>query len=230
MKKLISLIALSILVFSCGSSENEGFQLYGKLHEIMMGQQLQGRIALANLKVNDRLYGIGAVEGLDGEITISAGRLYMTQIRDGKMVTSEAYEGQAALLGIDYVKDWQQPILISAANMEELSKKIGQSNYSDNVSVFTLAGIFDEVTYHVINGPGASSADHEAYKAAGITKTDKNVSGIIIGFYSTELGGELMHRGSNVHMHFIPSNERITGHVDAIKVTNIGLKMSFNNE
>ncbi|TWU64568.1 hypothetical protein V7x_01120 [Crateriforma conspicua] len=55
---------------------------YGTMHEAIGKQQHQGRVLLNDLSSKKHFHGVGALEGLAGEVTIDDGQVYVTSLDD----------------------------------------------------------------------------------------------------------------------------------------------------
>ena len=62
------------------ATSTEAFVHFGQMHEAIGQQQHQGRVVLSELLTKPHFYGVGAAEGLTGEITIDNGVAVVTAV------------------------------------------------------------------------------------------------------------------------------------------------------
>ncbi len=84
---------------------------------------------------------------------------------------------------------------------------------------FLLEGKAGKIDWHVISrDPNDKIHTHEKHKNSGLHRTLLAESVRIVGFYSKNHQGIFTHHTSNIHMHFITDDKRLTGHIDALKI------------
>lgn len=198
-------------------------EVFGKLREIMMEQKLHSRVSLTDFEGKPNLYALGALENLAGEITIIGGKSWLSKVKDSTLVIQNGYEEKAALLVATQVEEWSGTSLKSIESTAMLSDELEKLAPESEPFPFMLKGKFTSLEWHIINGPGATARNHDAYKAAGISRTDEALEGTVIGFFSKNHQGTFTHHGSFLHMHFVSENEKLTGHVDGLSFEDVEL-------
>ena len=225
-KQIIILSILGLLpVLSCQSPQSTELpevEVYGKLMEIMRQNQLQARVQLEDISMTSNTYGLGAIEGLSGEILLLDGRSYLSKAVSGNVMMETAEAFGAALLVKTEVEAWNEFTFTQASSIQDLESQIEAQAQSlgydtDAILPFKISGKVDELTWHIINAKKATEPTHDAYKAAGISGQVKDKSVEILGFYSKNHQGVFTHHESFVHLHFIDREAQIMGHVDGLK-------------
>jgi acetolactate decarboxylase len=211
-----------------GSALGDSVNAFGSLHAVMMENDTSAVIDLATLTPDSTLYGVGALAGLAGEITIAAGAVHLARpddtfgVRETVNDTSGAW---AALLVVARVKAWQDVPIEAPIPFEELEKRVGEMAAGAGVDVaqpfpFLIEGPMRDLKWHVIDGrrlqPDAGG--HEAHLAASAQRGLPFGSAVLVGFYSTRHEGVFTHMGARTHVHLIVPAARSSGHLDGIGI------------
>lgn len=193
---------------------------YGNFTHMLAVQVAPRNVALQPMQGHQYLYGLGALQGLQGEITIIDGNVLISHgaTSDGhtRRVT---LKDNATILATASVKSWI-PIAIPA-NLKRLSfeKFVLEvaSKYGIPIDApfpFIVTGEIKDLHWHVVNGINLFS------KKAGSLAHKKNfevtnIHGNLIGFYSgKQFEGVISHPGERFHLHFADENFIHAGHVD----------------
>ncbi len=200
-------------------------EVYGKLMEIMQQNQLQARIDLNDITIDQNTFGLGALEGLAGEVLIYNGKSYISKATLGLVSLEESTDYGAALLVKTEVNGWNEvqvsKEINSFKNLESfIEAKAKESGFDINrVIPFRMIGGVKKLDWHVINAAEATAQNHQAYKEAGFTGQIENQEVEILGFYSRNHEGVFTHHGSYVHLHFLNQDTQAMGHVDDLIIS-----------
>lgn len=225
-KQIIILSILGLLpLMSCQSPQSTELPevlVYGKLMEIMRENQLQTRVQLEDLSMTNNTFGLGAIEGLAGEILIWEGKSLVSKSVSGQVSIEESVDYGAALMVLTEAEGWNEFSLSQVSSLLDLEAAIEEKamtlGYDSNAIIpFRISGKIDDLDWHVINAEEASEPSHEAYKAAGFSGQEKGKSVEILGFFSKNHQGIFTHHGSFLHLHFIDQEAENMGHVDGLK-------------
>ncbi|MGB0715695.1 MAG: acetolactate decarboxylase [Phycisphaerae bacterium] len=196
------------------------FRTWGEMREVMRDGRTQPRIRLTEIaKAN--VFGLGALAGLAGEVTIHEGQIWVSQVREGRVHTEIRHdpEDHATLLAAFSMDQWRNVELNAEMTLSELEDFIAEARslngYAPDMTMpFMLVGTF-EADVHVVNGacPHAdASAPAYRFKIAGDHAT-------AVGYFVENAEGRLTHHGARTHIHaFVTDPSRQMGHVDAITV------------
>lgn len=194
-------------------------RIAGQLHNIMANGDLRSTITLDNLKNYQHLYALGAIEGLAGEIIVLDGKIYNSRVKDKKLIIDD-HNSKAALLVYTDNQHWLPiEIKILVNGTRELEKIISDNanKYypgSDKPIPFMIKGNIPSLRWHVINAPESYEKSHQGFMQSGLQGELKNQNSILLGFYSKKHQGVFTHQSSEVHIHFITKDGKISGHVD----------------
>lgn len=228
-------LSLSLGLLGCATRQTHRsgeLVRYGGMHEAIGQQQHQGRVELEQVVRMSHFYGVGAMAGLDGEITIEDSKPIVTAVTsDGRPLPVAPSEVKAALLVGQSVQEWT-PI--------ELSENVPHGRFDEAVAdaasqrgldlarpfMFVIEGQFKDVRLHVING---ACPLHARMHKLELRPEDRpfemeaeTVSGTLVGVYAADSVGKLTHPDTSVHVHLIYTDpntgKQVTGHVERIGI------------
>lgn len=223
-KQLISIILFSLII-GCQAPQNGyevEYQVHGKLMEIMQQNQLEARVTVDENQLNGTTYGLGAIEGLKGEILISAGKIFTSVATPDSILIDEPGQVAAALLVTAEVNTWQKVEAEEAVpNMDALARLIANKAEqaglsSSGVVPIRIIASSSSIDWHIINASLAQEQNHQAYKASGRSGNIGDQPVEITGFYSKNHEGVFTHHGSFLHLHVITADGQLMGHVDEL--------------
>jgi len=196
----------------------------GKAKNVMMGIDLSATVLLDTLLVKKHLYALGPVDDLQGEITVFDGDAYAAQVtnkrkRSVKLLDSEGLK--APFLVYAYVEEWETySVEVEIQNLKDLERivdSLGSAHGFDKNDAFPflLEGTFLEVQYHIIKrNKREKEHNHDAHNEAKVPFSNCLIPANLVGFYSRNHEGVFTHKGQFIHVHFLPKDRRITGHLD----------------
>jgi len=223
MRRPIAGLLLAALA-ACRSSE-PGMRSWGSMREVMAEGKTHGRVEIAGVLDSPGIVGIGALEGLRGEIAILDGVAWVARV-DAQLSCARGARPQerATLLAISDVDEWSEVELESAASQSEFELQLEQLGRRSDLAKrgawpFVVEGELLAVETHVLNGqcPFAAAVDagHEP-----IRRSFASVRAKLIGFYAPSSGGELVHHGQVTHAHLLVETPEVyVGHVDSVSFT-----------
>lgn len=211
-------------------------EIAGALFKMMHQGDRSRKAELEPLKGQANLYGLGAMEGLNGEVSIWNGQVWISQpAEEGEIQSHQAPTASdgATLLVTATVPKWHTrslPQAIDDSTLESLlleeAKALGIS--TEEAFPFTLEGKSQGLQWHVMDGRKIpeDAHGHEAHIKTAIQGTLTETAVQIIGFYSPKHHGVFTHHDANVHAHVISTEANITGHVDKLGMS-AGAKLSL---
>jgi acetolactate decarboxylase len=216
-------VAICLMSLTCKPVKTERFtvEYKGALREIMHEGDISGRIDLKTLEKHPNLYALGSVEGLKGEIIILNGKSYISEVRNKKTYTVQAFDRKASLLVYTQVAEWTDlrvPDSITTYKMLEqflfdLSGKYGIQ--PEKAFPFLLEGKIASLDWHVIDwDQNDTEHTHEKHRNSGIKGTLQNADVALLGFYSEKHRGIFTHRDTYMHIHVHAPSENLSAHVD----------------
>jgi len=238
-QKLSVLGPVLLIVLSCLPASSDGtyspssseVRVDGTLHRIMHDGDFSSAVEITSSFVASTTFGVGAVAGLMGEITILDGRVWVSSVVDDEIrtqVIEPKTDGidpalntvKAALLVSTDVNAWHPFVLSTDASLAVVSKEIrahADAIGLDHPIVFRVVGDLPEFEGHVIDGSQVTSAmsHDERHEKAVIRKQFASQSGTLVGFVSTEHEGVFTHKGESIHVHAALEGSGATIHVDS---------------
>lgn len=225
----VVILGTALLVCGCASRQVSVKQ-FGEMHEVLSGgpAQAAGLVELKDVLDQPRAVGVGALAGLEGEITIRDGRAWVARPLGASLrmngPSSDSSE-QAALLTVAYVENWRDVPIDAALSGEALETFIAEQAAAAGIDAgkpfpFQIEGELTDLRLHVINGdcpmrPGAKlAADRQPWRH----EADRPTAGTIVGFYAVDSVGKLTHPGTRLHAHALldVGGREITGHVERL--------------
>ena len=203
-------------------------QVHGALRAIYHDGQAGSVMSMDTVLPDPELYALGALAGLDGEITVIAGIAYLSY-PDGSenagVDKTDRSDAGATLLVAARVPRWvnvtvEEPIQFGDLEeaIVELATSAGMS--ADDRFPFLLEGEFEELQFHVIDGsrlPGGGSSHQDHLEASTRLSVDRG-SATLVGFYSTRDQGVFTHKDSTTHIHCVMREPLAAGHLDQVMI------------
>lgn len=226
-------LIVGLLVIGCESKSKEITVLvHGALKEIMHNAAREGVVELSDIINREYIYGVGALEGLDGEILIWDSKLTLTRAKKGgtPTISNDAMGEKALLLVTASVSEWIDIPFDGTILESSLNDYIQQVAEERNLNIsepfpFILEGVFTSVKWHIISDPGVDGT-HDDHMNKSWNRTDEKINSKILGFYSTKHHAIFTHHSTNSHMHFYHELSGLSGHVDELILSeNIILKL-----
>ena len=216
-------ILLLLPLVACNSFASD-FQQYGEMRPVMREGHTEARVSLCSANIAPHAFAIGALAGLEGEVTIANGQVWVTRVVNGKPATTgpSCIEGDnATLLSVGHISRSVQFPLVATADAHALENAIHIATENCNwldangPFVFEIKGTAITVKTHIITGECAYAvADADPLSLEIVSPTQVSV----VGIYAQGQAGVLTHHGTSVHMHVIFQRDgaTITGHIDEI--------------
>lgn len=215
MKKMLSFIIL-IVISGTGYSQQD-LKIYGSLQQIMHANDTSEKVRLNQMGPLFKVYGLGVVAGLDGEILILDGETYITRVWKTSLATDKSTDVGAALLVMTSVEAWDTLVIDKdLPSLKDLENYLPEEMGRDIQSAipYLILSSHSEIRWHVVSSP-ANVSDMQNHKDLGISGKFKG-SALVLGFYSKNHEGVFTHKGHITHMHFQSADRLYAGHVDEI--------------
>lgn len=224
--RLILLTCLTFLTHIAIAQPASPFSVstYGNFSQMMKVGQAPGRVLLQPMAAQKHLYGLGALQSLQGEITIIDSKILVSHGNADDGHTAEVTaKDSATLLAIATVNNWVPLSIPHAMSSTEFEQFLIQSAKQSGVSLqhafpFMVKGEIKNLHWHVVSGlqPPANGTKAHAEKHMF---TAANVDGTLLGFYTgKQLAGIISHEGELFHIHFIDKDATHAGHVDSYAI------------
>lgn len=194
----------------------------GEMRKVMKDDDRSAHITLDELN-RKHVYALGPVEGLNGEITIIDGQLFISHItKDREIVFTDLWTTKAAFLVSSHVSKWKKiqiPATVrTLTDLEEFIEISLKKNGLDSEKAhpFLVQGNFGTVKFHIVNGIDGTGKRLD--KVERVEFHENNAKGKLVGFFSKHHQGVFTHQGSSTHIHFVSSSKKQAGHVQELEL------------
>jgi len=224
---MIERLSFRASVLACGiaagcASQPASFEQYGRMREVMRDGQVEPRVGLCEVSDGSDRYAVGAMAGLDGEVTIAGGEVWVTRAVDGVPVTTGpacVASDRATLLSAGRIADPVTRTLdgeLSGAALEAaIAAAARDLGRPAGPFLFRIDGTALRLRAHVVAGK-CPHADPTA-DVIRIDLSDPHET-VLVGLYARGRPGELTHHGSDMHVHaiLVLDGGTVTAHVDEV--------------
>ena len=214
--------ALFALAAGCKTIGWDGaVQQWGSVREVLREGKTDARVYVFDAASGPDTVGLGALAGLEGEITIADGTTWISRATStGKIVTTQGGAGDSAatLLVTASVPAWVELPIDQDVPLSEIASWTGFGTRAWPVAPFIVRGRLLDLEAHVAHGacpragevpPGREPARRRAASAFGT----------LVGFWARDGAGTITHQGEDVHAHVIVRGaESWTAHVDRVRI------------
>lgn len=211
------LTALSAVLAACAAPEAATtVQVHGSMRDVLRMGRDHGRVVIAAVTRPGSI-GVGALAGLDGEVTILNGRAVVTQRRGANAVTRPPRAGeQAAMLVTAEVPSWTERVLPPCEDYAALEEQVRAALDAHGLdprapTPFMVTGRAQRLQMHVIAGacPIATPSGPAPWRFDGPAEEVT-----LVGFYAEGAAGRLTHHTHSSHLHAVTA--RGAGHLDDV--------------
>ena len=185
-------------------------QSWGTLREALRDGQTQWRVDAAEV-ARPGVFGVGAATGLEGEITVSDGTVYLSTVtEDGKVATSASEDGPvgATMLFVASVPQWQAFEVREDVDPADVERFLAAEAAARGIDVqepfpFRVEGELLHLHCHVMRGecPVRAQMLGQELSSPPFQAQEAKASGAIIGFHALNAGGQMTHHGQSLHAH-----------------------------
>lgn len=231
---LVSMVSSSCAASRTGMHSQEALswdgsvRVHGTLRAIFHEGQSSATVNLDSLLPNPRLYAVGALAELAGEVTVVGGVAYLSYPSGPDETRTEATSRTtrgAALLVVAEVGAWQSVTTTRTIPFEELDQEIAGLAVSAGMRLderfpFLIEGEVQDLQWHVIDGgrlPGGV-ASHQDHAAASVQESAEHAKATLVGFFSETDQGVFTHAGARTHIHSVVHEPLSSGHVDHVVI------------
>lgn len=218
-------LLLLLSIWACSSREPTTFPVIkyaGAMKNVTENQDTSNAIFLDTINPHRRLYGLGPLSGMSGEILIIDGRPYVSKLnRSGVNRVRMTYDAKSPYFVYTHVRGWQEAELPKDSilnnqnlglHLEHLAKKQGID--VEKPFPFMLKGQFKKLSYHISYMPKKNSKSKKPLPEQSKTVTDVDV--IIVGFFSKHHQNIFTPPGSHVVMSFMTTTASRVGQIDEL--------------
>lgn len=238
--KLNKLALGALFISTCTMTEVTVFkdglvEYYGKQGAIVASGNAKGVLPISMMSGENGSYGVGAYDGLDGEITIFEGKPYVTKVRGDAFIMDHTSNGSAIFAGWTKNSQWrdEQPVPADVKTYYDLQHFIKARATAVGIDTnttpfpFLMTGKAAELKWHInVDRTEGKPLTRELFKKskANYVMNDEEVN--IVGFYSEKHRGVFIGtyapamQGKDIknalHIHFVSKDGKSAGHIDHV--------------
>lgn len=208
----------------------------GKQGEIVKSGKTEGILPIAEMSGANGVYGVGAYEGLDGEITIFEGKPYVTKVRGDGFVMDNSQNGKAIFGAWTKNTQWRdEPVPTDVKTYYDLQRFIKERANAagiDTISTpfpFLLTGKAAELKWHInVDRTEGKPLTRELFKKSKDNYVMKNEEVNIVGYYSEKHHGVFIGTyapamkdkdvKNALHIHVVSKDGKSAGHIDHLSL------------
>lgn len=228
----VALLGLPLILYAVPAAAdtwNGRLSQYGEMRLVLGQGRHEGRVRLGDLTKTAHCYGVGALAGLAGEITILDGQLMVSRVdQAGRPTTDSKEQGErkAAMLVAAYVPSWTERRIerdVPAEGLESFLRAAAQQAGFDTAKPFPfmIEGKLTDLDVHIINGACPMRAKRLGLSIASAQQPYQGsfakMPGRLIGVYAEGAEHRLTHHGTRTHTHALLKDENgqvFTAHVE----------------
>jgi acetolactate decarboxylase len=235
MKKIIPL-GVATLVCACAAvavpALKEGLvEFYGAQKNIFETGRADPLVPVAAMSGHAGAYGVGALAGLDGEITVYEGKPYVTKVRGSGYALSITSDDAAVFAVWTKSNKWtEEPVPPSVHGYQDLQTFVKTRAAAAGIDVskpfpFLMSGTPLEVKWHInVDLTEGRSIDPQLFAKSKANYIAKNEPMNIVGFYSENHAGVFISAfapaikdktaRNAIHIHMVTKDGKSAGHID----------------
>jgi len=201
---------------------------FGALQDMMMHSDISAKASIADHSGEAGWWGLGAVEGLQGEVFIEDGVPWVSRAgiaKDDEVVVEAAPGAEATLLVAARVPGWTaHAVPRKVQTQSELEEHLLKAAKKAGLDVeapfpFRLTGTLEDLHWHVVNWKeGDLEHTCEKHKTTGPHGVIQALQGEVLGFHSLHHHRIFTHHSTNVHMHVRSESGDLVAHVDGLRL------------
>ncbi|MEM6892121.1 MAG: acetolactate decarboxylase [Bacteroidota bacterium] len=198
---------------------------YGNRQSILHQNQLEGNVNLDTLFMGERLFALGPVAGLQGEVTVYDDVVSIATIKKGMPHISSLKETEAIFLIKSNENDWvghtiEKPLSsLDAVEQHVKALLISKDRDTALATPFRIETKVKHMVYHIIYKQDTVPHNKKEHQKAKVKFELKDTEINIIGFWvDNAREGKLTHPGKRTHLHFMTKNNETSGHIDEISI------------
>jgi acetolactate decarboxylase len=207
-------IAAAALLAACAAEPSARLRQYGAMRAVMREGHVEPRVRLADLDLGPRTIAVGALAGLQGEVTVVDGTVYVaTAAAMTADVTTGPGDASATLLSVATPPATAAQTSAQALGEAELEQIVRADGMLAAVDV---VGAAEELHLHIARGACPHGQVNDA-AAPFRWQAQPGTQVRLVGIFAQGEAGTLTHHGTPFHLHAVATTaqgERIAGHVD----------------
>jgi hypothetical protein len=206
---------------------------HGEMRQVLGEGRHEGRVRLGDVTARPHCYGVGALAGLAGEVTIVDGQIVITRVDQAgqpAVGSSGLQDSKAAMLVAAYVPRWTEQRIAKDIPADAFERFLRNTAHEAGLDVskpfpFVIQGKLIELDMHVINGACPMRAERLGLKIPPAQQPFRrslaHTTGRLVGIYAAGAEHRLTHHGTETHTHALLKND--SGRMYTVHVERTGV-------
>lgn len=194
---------------------------WGSVVEVNRDGRTEGRVRVIDAVAGPSTVGLGALAGLDGEVTIVDGATWTSRVERGGRVSTlhgAALDDRAAFLVTADVEHWVEIPVPFDVDLRQLAELGGWNDVDWTAMPFVVKGRLRSLESHVVNGACPLRGDTGPDQAPA-RRDYETLFGTLVGFWTRDVSGTISHPNEPSHVHVvIGGDDSWTAHVERVRV------------
>lgn len=232
---VVGALVVSVYAVSASAADRDGLvEYHGRQASIVGTGKADGTLPITAMSGASGAYGVGAYEGLDGEITIFGNKPYVTKVRGDGFIMDNSGAGKAIFGAWTKHADWRdEPVPADVKTYLDLQRFVKARADAAGIDTaktpfpFLMTGAPAEIKWHInVDRTGGKPVDAELFKKSKVNYVMKGEDVNIVGFYSEKHHGAFIGTYSPaitekdvknaIHIHMVSKDSKAAGHIDHI--------------
>lgn len=214
------------------------FTHFGNFKHMSHTGDTAGKVKLSQVPSTKGTWGVGALAGLQGEIVVLDGKVWVSRGADalGRLENAKPEDEAVLFASATHTKWVEVPVPSDMTQAQLESFAISQAKQrgidTDQAFAFLVDGIYPKLVWHVVTGEksaghsasaqtghGGHGAGHANMQSGLRMFRQPDQAGRLVGIYSGKsLEGVVSHPGERFHLHYVDRDTKVSGHVDDYSV------------
>lgn len=230
---LVGALAVSACATTVPATKEGLVEHYGAQKVIFETGKAEGKVPIAAMSGANGAYGVGAYEGLDGEITIYEGKPYVTKVRGNGFMMDNSTNGAAIFAAWTKNMQWRdEPVPAEVKGYLDLQRHVKVRAAAAGIDTskpfpFLMTGTPAELKWHInVDLTEGKPIDTKLFAKSKAGYVMKNEAVDIVGFYSENHPGVFISAyapaikekdvKNTIHFHLVSKDGKSAGHIDDI--------------
>lgn len=238
MKAFFYCAVTAVFITACATtaipSAREGLvEYYGSQRSIFDSGKAEAKVPLTAMSGDAATFGVGAVAGLDGEITVFEGKPYVVKVRKNGLTLDHGTNHSAIFAVWTKQSRWaDEPVPAEVKSYLDLQNFVKVRAVAAGIDVskpfpFLLSGTPAEVTWHInVDRTEGKPITRELFARSKAVFALRNQPMDIVGFHSERHAGVFVsayapatkakEMANAIHIHLLARDGKTAGHIDDI--------------
>jgi acetolactate decarboxylase len=216
----VGLAGFFLSTLTVGAQTNAVVHVLGEMRRMFMEHDIGAHVELAAITKIAHVYALGPVAGLQGEVTVLDGQVFVSTTAGGKPTVALDPKIMSVFLVYASVPAWESSELPANVRDEHGLAAFLENRMPKNTRcAFLVRATALAARYHIQNYRGrAEDLTHDAHESAKVFYEVTEIPVELLGFFTNceADGGSFVHLGQTTHIHLISADRKNMGHLESI--------------